>query len=107
MLRAEMMELESQSSVEIEHFKDQLRELQDSLDESKQSKEYLEQDLKSLRQQLEYAQEESYKQKTSVNSKIQEKEVEIEKLRSQVIELLYINSNIPALKITSFFIKFS
>lgn len=64
--------------------KDQLRALQDSLDESKQSKEYLEQDLKSLRQQLDYAQEELYKQKTAVNGKIQEKDVEIEKLRSQV-----------------------
>lgn len=73
--------------------RDQLRALQDTLDESKQSKEYLEQDLRSLRQQLDYAQEELYKQKTAVNSKVQEKEVEIEKLRSQVRNhfLLYAN----------------
>lgn len=61
-----------------------MRGLQDNIDESKQNKEYLEQDLKSLRQQLDYAQEELYKQKTAVNTRLQEKDIEIEKLRSQV-----------------------
>lgn len=79
-----LKEHESQSSVEIEMLKDQLHVLQENLDESKQAKDYLEQDLKSLRQQLDFAQEELYKQKTTVNHKIQEKDIEIEKLRSQV-----------------------
>jgi predicted nucleic acid-binding Zn-ribbon protein len=77
-------ELESQSSVEIELLKDQLRSLEESLDDSKRSKDYLEQDIRALRQQLDYAQEDSYKQKTNINTKVQEKELEIEKLRNQV-----------------------
>lgn len=79
-------EQESQSSIEIEILKDQMRNFQESLDESKQNKDYLEQDLKNLRQQLDYSQEELYKQKTNVNNKLQEREAEIEKLRTQVIK---------------------
>jgi predicted nucleic acid-binding Zn-ribbon protein len=77
-------ELESQSSVEIELLRDQLRNLEENLEESKQSKDYLEQDIRGLRQQLDYAQEDAYKQKTNINNKLQEKEMEIEKLRNQV-----------------------
>ena len=70
--------------MEIELLKDQLKVLHDNLDESKRTKEFLEQDIKGLRQQLEFAQEDSYRQKSSINAKLQEKETEIEKLRNQV-----------------------
>ncbi len=46
----------------------------------------MEQDIRGLRQQLDYSQEETYKQKTNINTKLQEKEMEIEKLRNQVID---------------------
>ena len=77
-------ELESQSSIEIESLKDQMRNLVDQLDEQKQSKTLADQDMKNLRQQLDYAHDELYKQKTNLNSRLQEREVEIERLRNQV-----------------------
>jgi len=76
--------LESQTSLEIESLKDQIKTLEDQEAESKNSKDYLEQDLKSLRQQLDYAQDELYKQKSNLNNRLQERESEIEKLRNQV-----------------------
>jgi chromosome segregation ATPase len=82
--RNEMMELESQTSYEIENLKDQVKTLEDQEHELKQSKECLEQDLKSLRQQLDYARDELYKQKTNLNNRLQEREYEIEKLRNQI-----------------------
>ena len=83
-LRSEIMELELQTSIEIETLKDQQRNLIEQNEEQKQSKTYLEQDLKSLRQQLDFAQEELYKQKSISNNRLLEREAEIEKLRSQV-----------------------
>ena len=76
--------MESQTSLEIESLKDQIKTLEDQEAESKNSKDYLEQDLKSLRQQLDYAQDELYKQKSNLNNRLQERESEIEKLRNQV-----------------------
>ena len=80
----ELKDLETQSSIEIETLKEQLRQLKDDENEHKQNKEYLEQDLKSVRQQLEYAQEDFFKQKSTFTSKLQEREQEIERLRNQV-----------------------
>jgi hypothetical protein len=56
----------------------------DQIDEQKQSKEVLELDLKNIRQQLDFAHDELYKQKSLLNSKLQERETEIERLRNQV-----------------------
>jgi hypothetical protein len=61
-----------------------LRTTQDDLEQQKQNKDYLELDIKNLRQQLEYAQDELYKQKTNLHNRIQEREIEIERLRTQV-----------------------
>lgn len=80
-----MIELESQTSYEIETLKDQLKTLEDQENELKNSKLYLDQDLKSLRQQLDYAQDELYKQKSNLNNRLQERELEIEKLRNQIM----------------------
>lgn len=82
--------MESQTSIEIELLKDQLRNMQESLEESHRSKEFQEQELRTIRQQLDYAQEESYKQKTSINNRLQEKELELEKLRSQVFSSFFL-----------------
>lgn len=84
MLKAEINDLETQSSIEIETLKEQIRQLRDQESENKQNKEYLEQDLRSTRQQLEYAQEDFFKQKSGFTSKLQERELEIERLRSQI-----------------------
>jgi hypothetical protein len=58
--------------------------MQDNVQEEKQKKEGVESDLKNLRQELNYTQEELYKQKTNLNLRLQEREKEIEKLRNQV-----------------------
>jgi chromosome segregation ATPase len=79
--------LESQTSLELESLKDQIKTLEDQEAESKSGKDYLEQDLKSLRQQLDYAQDELYKQKSNLNNRLQERESEIEKLRNQVAKI--------------------
>lgn len=84
MLRAEIAEIESQTAIEVETLKDQHRCLIEEQDECKQAKDYLDQDLKSLREQLAYAQEELYKQKSASSNRFNEREVEIEKLRNQL-----------------------
>ena len=85
LLRSEMIEIESQASLEIETLKEQMKVLEEQNEESKQTKYLLEQDLKNLRMQLDYAQDELYKQKSSLNTRIQERESEIERLRNQVV----------------------
>lgn len=77
-------ELENQTTIEIETLKDQQRTLLEEQDEERQSKNYLEQDLKAVREQLDYAQEELYKQKSLSTNRIAEREAEIERLRNQV-----------------------
>lgn len=84
LLRSEMIEIESQASLEIETLKEQMKVLEEQNEESKQTKYLLEQDLKNLRMQLDYAQDELYKQKSSLNTRIQERESEIERLRNQL-----------------------
>lgn len=84
LLKAEIIELESQTSIEIETLKDQQRSLIEEQEEHKQSKSYFEQDLKSIRQQLDYAQNELYKQKSTSKNQLGEREAEIEKLRAQL-----------------------
>lgn len=85
MLKAEISEIESQTAVEIETLRDQNRSLLEDQQENKQAKDYLDQDIKHLREQLVYAQEELYKQKSASSNRLNEREVEIEKLRNQVI----------------------
>jgi hypothetical protein len=46
--------------------------------------------MRNLRQELNYTQEELYKQKTNLNLRLQEREKEIEKLRNQVCFLFII-----------------
>jgi hypothetical protein len=65
----------------------------DQIDEQKQSKECLELDLKNIRQQLDFAHDELYKQKSMLNNKLQERETEIERLRNQVTFDQLLNSH--------------
>jgi hypothetical protein len=76
--------LDSQTSGEIEGLKDQIHTLQDNVIDERQKREATEIDIRNLKQELQYAQEELYKHKTNVNTRLQEREKEIEKLRNQV-----------------------
>ncbi len=82
-------ELESQTSTEIDGLKDQIRGLQDNLIDERQKKDSYELDIRNLKQELSYVQEELYKHKTNLNTRIQEREKEIEKLRNQVKIRIY------------------
>ncbi|CAF0786049.1 unnamed protein product [Brachionus calyciflorus] len=83
-LKSELIDLESQTAIEIELLKDQISNFQEQSEDTKQVKENLEQDLRNLRQQLDYTQEELYKQKSNLNGRLQEREAEIDKLRTQL-----------------------
>lgn len=76
--------METQTSQEIDNLKDQARNMQENFSEEKQRKEGVENDLKNLRNELNYTQEELYKQKSNLNQRLQERDKEIEKLRNQV-----------------------
>ncbi len=76
--------MDSQTSGEIEGLKDQIHTLQDNVIDERQKREATEIDIRNLKQELQYAQEELYKHKTNVNTRLQEREKEIEKLRNQV-----------------------
>jgi chromosome segregation ATPase len=84
MLRSEMAEIEMQNSIEIENLKNEINTMEEREEKQKHTNSYLEQDMKSMRQQLDYAQEELYKNKAQLNGRIQEREAEIEKLRNQL-----------------------
>ncbi len=77
-------DLDSQTGSEIESLKDQIHIVQDNLLEERQKRDTSEMDIRNLRQELQYAQEELYKHKTNHNTRLQEREKEIEKLRNQV-----------------------
>ncbi len=64
--------------------KDEQRSLTSEQEEQRQAKAYLEQDMRNLREQLDYAQEELYKQKSSTSARLAERETEIERLRNQL-----------------------
>lgn len=86
-LRSEYIDLESQTSVEIEYLKEQIRNLQGQNEGAQLTKTDLELDLKNLRQELSFTHEELSKQKTTLNSKLLDRDAEIEKLRLQVYKL--------------------
>ncbi|RNA33410.1 Golgin subfamily A member 5 [Brachionus plicatilis] len=83
-LRSEFIDLESQTSIEIDYLKEQIRDLHEQNEGAQQTKTDLELDLKNLRQELNFTHEELSKQKTNLNSKLQDRGAEIEKLRSQL-----------------------
>ncbi|XP_041353113.1 golgin subfamily A member 5-like isoform X2 [Gigantopelta aegis] len=84
-LRLEMQELENQLQMESDTAREQIRSLEEQAKEEKTRREDFEQELLQQKQELQYAIEEIHKQKTSFQSRINDRESEIEKLRSQLM----------------------
>jgi hypothetical protein len=63
---------------------DTIRTLEDSLAEEKRRREDAEQELLKQKQELQYAIEELHRQKVNFQTRISDREAEIERLRNQV-----------------------
>ncbi|KAK7104738.1 golgin subfamily A member 5-like [Littorina saxatilis] len=83
-LRMELQDLESQMQQENSTAQDNIQSLEDSLAEEKRRKEDVEQELLKRKQEQQYAIEELHRQKASFQSRISDREAEIEKLRNQL-----------------------
>lgn len=84
-LRTEMHELEIQLQQEIDIAREQYRDVEESLREERERKKDLEQELSSLKEELKYLREDYTRQKTTLQSRIHERDANIEKLRKQLV----------------------
>ncbi|KAH9489048.1 Golgin sub A member 5 [Bulinus truncatus] len=91
-LRSELQEVENQLQLDSDTAQENIRSLEDSLREEKRRKEDAEQELLKQKQELQYTLEEVYKQKTSFQSRLADRETEIEKLRNQLMTKSMSNS---------------
>lgn len=83
-LRIELQEIEIQLQQESDSSNDQIRSLEENLQDEKRRRTDAEQDLLKQKQEFQYTIEEISRQKGAFQIKINEKETEIEKLRNQL-----------------------
>ncbi|CAL8274216.1 unnamed protein product [Merluccius merluccius] len=83
-LRAEVQDLESQAMSEVETWRQQQLELQDQQAMQIRAKQEAEAELDRHKQELQYLEEESHRTKASLQSRIKDREDEIQKLRNQL-----------------------
>ncbi|XP_064624072.1 golgin subfamily A member 5-like [Lineus longissimus] len=83
-LRLEIQDLETQNQTDHDNAQDTIGSLEEQLTSEKRKKEDAEQEILKQKQELRYAHEELLKQKTNFSSRLQEKDVEIDKLRQQM-----------------------
>nr|XP_033807130.1 golgin subfamily A member 5 isoform X2 [Geotrypetes seraphini] len=83
-LRSELQDLEMQQMSEAESAREQLQEVQEQVAEKNRAKQELEAELERLKQELQYAEEDLYRIKNSMQSRIKDREEEIQKLRNQL-----------------------
>lgn len=83
-LRVELSDIETQMQQESDTARETARSLEDNLSEEKQRREDVEQELLKQKKELQYAIEEIHKQKSSFQSRLTDREAEIEKVRNQL-----------------------
>lgn len=83
-LRMELQDLEVQLQQESSTAQENIQSLEDSLAEEKRRRQDAEQELLNQKQELQYAIDELHKQKVSYQTRISDREAEIEKLRNQL-----------------------
>ncbi|KAL3873305.1 hypothetical protein ACJMK2_036441 [Sinanodonta woodiana] len=83
-LRMELQEMEAQLQQETVSSQDQIHTLEDNFREEKQRREDAEQEILKQKRELQYAIEELHKQKTAFQSRLSDRETEIDKLRNQL-----------------------
>ncbi|XP_059159175.1 golgin subfamily A member 5-like [Physella acuta] len=84
-LRSELQDAENQLQMDSYTAEETIRSLEDSVREEKRRREDAEQELLKQKQELQYTMEELHKQKATFQSRISDRETEIEKLRSQLM----------------------
>ena len=85
-----MQDVEALQQSESETAQDQIRDLEDSVKQLQQQLRDTESDLTRRSEELKYAEEESHRQKLSLQSRIQEREEELQKVRNQVRKKIFV-----------------
>ncbi|NXQ78944.1 GOGA5 protein, partial [Nyctibius grandis] len=83
-LRTELQDMETQQVSEAESVRDQLQDLQEQIAAHKMAKQEVEAELERQKQELCYTEEELYRTKNTLQSRIKDREEEIQKLRNQL-----------------------
>ncbi|KAM9842006.1 golgin subfamily A member 5 isoform 2-T2 [Aulostomus maculatus] len=83
-LRTEIQDLESQSLTEAETWREQQVQLQEQQVSQNRVKQELEAEVERYKQELQYIEEEQHRTKTTLQSRVRDREDEIQKLRNQL-----------------------
>ncbi|XP_053457685.1 golgin subfamily A member 5 [Nycticebus coucang] len=92
-LRSELQDIEAQQVNETESAREQLQDLQDQIVVQKASKQELESELDRMKQEFHYMEEDLYRTKNTLQSRIKDREEEIQKLRNQLTNKTLSNSS--------------
>ncbi|KAM7323573.1 hypothetical protein ACRRTK_017679 [Alexandromys fortis] len=92
-LRSELQDVEAQQVSEAESTREQLQDLQDQIARQKASKQELEMELDRMKQEFHYMEEDLYRTKNTLQSRIKDREEEIQKLRNQLTNKTLSNSS--------------
>ncbi|XP_005149571.2 golgin subfamily A member 5 isoform X2 [Melopsittacus undulatus] len=83
-MRTELQDMETQQVSEAESVREQLQDLQEQIAAHKLAKQEAEAELERQKQELHYTEEELYRTKNTLQSRIKDREEEIQKLRNQL-----------------------
>ncbi|KAL1790753.1 golgin subfamily A member 5 [Sigmodon hispidus] len=92
-LRAELQDMEAQQVTEAESAREQLQDLQDQIARQKASKQELETELDRMKQEFRYMEEDLHRTKNTLQSRVKDREEEIQKLRNQLTNKTLSNSS--------------
>ncbi|NXX89821.1 GOGA5 protein, partial [Centropus bengalensis] len=83
-MRTELQDMETQQVSEAESVREQFQDLQEQIAAHKTAKQEAEAELERQKQELHYTEEELYRTKNTLQSRIKDREEEIQKLRNQL-----------------------
>ncbi|NXB93330.1 GOGA5 protein, partial [Vidua chalybeata] len=83
-MRTELQDMETQQVSEAESVREQIQDLQEQISAHKMAKQEAEAELERQKQELHYTEEELYRTKNTLQSRIKDREEEIQKLRNQL-----------------------
>ncbi|XP_055989491.1 golgin subfamily A member 5 [Sorex fumeus] len=92
-LRSELQDMEAQQVNEAESAREQLQDLQEQIAGQKASRQELEAELDRQKQEFRYVEEDLYRTKNTLQSRIKDREEEIQKLRNQLTNKSLSNSS--------------
>ncbi|XP_064279606.1 golgin subfamily A member 5 isoform X2 [Passer domesticus] len=83
-MRTELQDMEAQQVSEAESVREQLQDMQEQISAHQMAKQEAEAELERQKQELHYTEEELYRTKNTLQSRIKDREEEIQKLRNQL-----------------------